>query len=125
MILIDTCILIEHYRGTSPAVSAFLNRNKEKICISAVTDMEIAYGVRNKRELQQHQKLLNTLGIVILDVDETISTTARHWVREYGLSHTLHLADALIAATAQHHNLTLLTFNLKDFRFLGISLDKI
>ena len=46
--------------------------------------MEIAYGVRNKRELQQHQKLLDTLSIAILDVDETISTTARHWVREYG-----------------------------------------
>lgn len=125
MILIDTCILIEHYRGANSAVSAFLNRNKGQMCISAVTDMEIAYGVRNKRELQQHQKLLDTLGIAILDIDETISTTARHWVREYGLSHTLHLADALIAATAQRHNLTLFTFNLKDFRFLGISLDKV
>ncbi|UJS22680.1 PIN domain-containing protein [Thiothrix winogradskyi] len=62
------------------------------MCISAVTDMEIAYEVRNKRELQQHQKLL---------------------------------ADALIAATAQRHNLTLFTFNLKDFRFLGISLDTV
>ncbi len=125
MILIDTCILIEHYRGTNPAVSLFLQAHKGQMCISAVTDMEIAYGVRNKRELQQHQKLLETLNISIIDIDEAISTTARHWVREYGLSHTLHLADALIAATAQRHNLTLLTFNLKDFRFLGISLDKI
>ena len=41
------------------------------------------------------------------------------------IDHTLHLADALIAATAQCHNLTLYTFNLKDFRFLGISLDTI
>lgn len=54
--------------------------------------MEIAYEVRNKRELQQHQKLL---------------------------------ADALIAATAQRHNLRLFTFNLKDFHFLGISLDTV
>jgi predicted nucleic acid-binding protein len=125
MTLIDTCILIEHYRGTNPAVSLFLQAHKGQMCISAVTDMEIAYGVRNKRELQQHQKLLETLNISILDIDEAISTTARHWIREYGLSHTLHLADALIATTAQRHNLTLLTFNLKDFRFLGISLDKI
>ena len=122
MMLIDTCILIEHYRGINPATSSFLNRNKGKICISAVTDMEISYGVRNKHELQQHKKLLDVLGIVILEIDENISTIARYWVREYGLSHTLHLADALIAATAQHHDLTLFTFNLKDFRFLGINL---
>ena len=125
MILIDTCVLIEHYRGTNAAVSAFLQQNKGQMCISAVTDMEIAYGVRNKRELQQHQKLLDTLGIVVLEIDESISITARHWVREYGLSHTLHLADALIAATAQRHHLTLFTFNLKDFRFLEINVSGI
>ncbi len=122
MMLLDTCILIEHYRGTNPAVSAFLINNQGLMSISAVTDMEIAYGVRNKRELQQHQKLLDNLHITVLDIDTTVSATARQWVREYGLSHTLHLADALIAATAQRHDLTLVTFNLKDFRFLDIKL---
>ena len=122
MMLLDTCILIEHYRGTNPAVSAFLINNQGLMSISAVTDMEIAYGVRNKRELQQHQKLLDNLHISVLDIDTTVSATARQWVREYGLSHTLHLADALIAATAQRHDLTLVTFNLKDFRFLDIKL---
>ena len=122
MMLLDTCILIEHYRGTNPAVSAFLIDNQGLMSISAVTDMEIAYGVRNKRELQQHQKLLDNLHISVLDIDTTVSATARQWVREYGLSHTLHLADALIAATAQRHDLTLVTFNLKDFRFLDIKL---
>jgi predicted nucleic acid-binding protein len=124
MILLDTCILIEHYRGTNPEISGFLDSCTEAMCISAITDMEIAYGVRNKCELQQHQKLLEVLNIRILDINEAISANARQWVRDYGLSHTLHLADALIAATADHHALTLYTFNRKDFRFLGISLDK-
>lgn len=125
MILLDSCILIEHYRGTNSSVSDFLGSYEEAMHISAITDMEIAYGVRNKRELQQHQKLLDALNITILDIDETISASARQWVREYGLSHTLHLADALIAATAHRHDLILYTFNLKDFHFLGVNLGNV
>ena len=49
--------------------------------------MEITYGVCNKRELQQHQKLLETLNIVILDIAQTISAISRQWVRKYGLSY--------------------------------------
>jgi tRNA(fMet)-specific endonuclease VapC len=32
--------------------------------------------------------------------------------------HTLHIADAFIAATAIHYQLELLTYNVKDFRFI-------
>ncbi len=36
----------------------------------------------------------------------------------YALSHKLSIPDALIAATAQVHNLELYTLNLKDFQFI-------
>ncbi len=62
--------------------------------------MEISQGVRNKAELRCYEKLLQELGIQIIDLNEEISVKARLWVRSFGLSHGLYLADALIAATA-------------------------
>jgi hypothetical protein len=37
---------------------------------------------------------------------------------QYSLSHKLTIPDALIAATALTHNISLYTLNLKDFRFI-------
>ena len=119
--LIDTCLFIEHFRGNS-VVSAFLSQHAGSIYVSAITDMELAQGVHNKQELQTYYKLLKTLKAELIEVNEPISVLARDWVRQYGLSHNLHLADALIAATAKHHRLTLYTDNVRDFQFLDVAL---
>lgn len=119
--LIDTCVLIEHFKG-NPAVEEFLQQHEEDFFISSVTDMEIAQGVRNKAELRIYEQLLRALSINIIEIDETISLKARLWVREYGLSHDLYVADALIAATAFHTNQTIATYNIKDFRYLDLEL---
>lgn len=121
MILVDTCIFIEHFRGNT-AVSAFLSEQAGSMHVSAITDMELAQGVRNKQELQTYYKLLTALKIEIIEINEPTSTLAREWLRQYGLSHNLHLADALIAATAKHHQLTLYTHNIRDFQFLDVKL---
>ena len=119
--LVDTCLFIEHFRGNT-TVSTFLCQHADSIHISAITDMELAQGVRNKQELQTYYKLLKALKIELIEINEPISTQAREWVRQYGLSHNLHLADALIAATAKQHQLTLYTDNVRDFQFLDIKL---
>ena len=36
----------------------------------------------------------------------------------FSLNHSLAIPDALIAATALHHDVALYTFNIKDFRFI-------
>lgn len=122
--LIDTCILINHFRGDA-VTSHFLIENRGEMKISSVTDMEISQGVRNKEELKSYEKLLQQLGIQIIDLNEEVSVKARLWVRSYGLSHNLYLADALIAATAAIHGYQLISFNMKDFQFLGIELASI
>jgi len=94
-----------------------------KIC--AVTDMEVSQGIRNKAELRAYEKLLQELRIQIVDLNEEISVKARLWVRSYGLSHGLYLADALIAATASVQGHQLISFNIKDFQFLSIQLASI
>lgn len=122
--LIDTCILINHFRGDA-ATTEFLIENRGKMKISSVTDMEISQGIRNKTELRVYESLLQELSIQIVDLNEEISVKARLWVRSYGLSHGLYLADALIAATASVLGYPLISFNKKDFRFLSIKLSSI
>lgn len=122
--LIDTCLFIEHFRGNT-VVSTFLSQQAGSMHVSAITDMELAQGVRNKQELQTYYKLLKALKIELIEINEPISILAREWVRQYGLSHNLHLADALIAATARHHQLTLYTDNIRDFQFLDVKLSNL
>jgi predicted nucleic acid-binding protein len=122
--LIDTCLFIEHFRGNT-AVSMFLSQHAGSMHVSAITDMELAQGVRNKQELQTYYKLLKVLKIELIEINEPISTLAREWVRQYGLSHNLNLADALIAATAKHSQLTLYTNNIRDFQFLDVKLSNL
>ena len=119
--LVDTCVLVDHFRGNA-SVLAFLKSNIGKLSVSSVTDMEIAQGVRDKKELREYERLLRSLSINIIEIDESTSLKARLWVRAYGLSHNLNFADALIAATAFNADLTVVTFNIKDFRFLDIEL---
>ena len=122
--LIDTCILINHFRG-DVSTTRFLLENSGEMKICSVTDMEISQGVRNKTELRFYEKLLQELSIQIVDLNEEMSVKARLWVRSYGLSHGLYLADALIAATASVQGYQLISFNMKDFRFLNIQLASI
>ncbi|MGQ0621899.1 MAG: PIN domain-containing protein [Panacagrimonas sp.] len=51
----------------------------------------------------------------ILPIDESISAGAMKLIDTHALSHGLKLGDALIAATALEHELTLLTANTKHF----------
>ena len=122
--IIDTCVLINHFRG-DVSTTQFLIENRGEMKICSVTDMEVSQGIRNKAELRAYEKLLQELHIQIIDLNEEISVKARLWVRSYGLSHGLYLADALIPATASVLGHQLISFNLKDFQFLSIQLASI
>lgn len=83
--------------------------------ISAVTYMELAQGCRNRQELAQIKKGLALRQTEILSISTNISNRAMQLIDAYALSHSLQLADALIAATALEHGLTVLTANTKHF----------
>jgi predicted nucleic acid-binding protein len=74
-------------------------------------------GASNKRELQRLQKDANKL--LILPIQEQISTTSISLLGKYTLSHGLDFHDALIAATAAYHHISLFTLNVKDFLFIS------
>jgi tRNA(fMet)-specific endonuclease VapC len=116
MILCDTNIFIEIYRGNNSIIDILKTIGQHNIAVSDVTCAELLYGARNKNELQIIRKDLNKLTVLPIQTD--ISTLSVALVEKYSLSHNLSLPDALIAATALIHDIELYTLNSKDFKFL-------
>ena len=115
-VLIDSDVLIWLMRGNT-AATAVINTlgAKRDWYISAVSYMELAQGCRNRNELKSVQKAFKSGANDVLPITQNISEMACSLVEKYSLSHSVHLADALIAATAMQHNLPLLSGNSKHF----------
>ncbi len=115
--LTDTDILIDAMRGISDAVQFLADqRTAGGIQLSIVAAMELVVGCRNNLELTQLQQFLALLAIH--PITPTSSQQAFQWMESYRLSHGLLIPDALIAATAHGHGLTLYTKNLRHFQML-------
>ncbi|MBI3986443.1 MAG: type II toxin-antitoxin system VapC family toxin [Lentisphaerae bacterium] len=111
--IVDTDVLIWASRDNKPAVHA-LEQNRG-FRISVVTYAEIIQGSRDMDEVRKFQKGLRLWASAILHIDESISQHAMFFVERYALGHSVHLADALIAATAIHYGEPLLTGNRKHY----------
>ena len=114
--LVDTDILIWYLRGDRKAAD-FL-RDCRPVTISVVTYIELVQGMRNKHELLALRRTIHRWGWHVLPLDESISGRAVAYIEGHFLSHALRLGDALIAATAVGHELTLATGNLKHYRVI-------
>ena len=112
-VLIDSDVLIWFMRG-NPAALAAINLETDWV-ISAVSYMELVQGCRNKAELKAVQKAFQSSASDVLPITQSISDAACRLVEKYSLSHSVHLADALIAATAMAQRLPLLSGNGKHF----------
>ncbi|GJM40700.1 MAG: ribonuclease VapC [Ardenticatenaceae bacterium] len=111
--LIDTDVIIWYMRGSEKAkemIEAY-----PRFSISVVTYMELVQGMRNKNELRALRRALRAWKTELIYINEEISSKAMFFVEQYYLSHSVHLADALIAATAVTHGLSLLTGNTKHY----------
>jgi hypothetical protein len=96
--------------------------------ISAITIAEIEYGIalrhdgKAKKALEQWLLELK-LAARVLPVSESIASEAgRIKARLEEKGRVITLADALIAATAMRHNLTVATRNTRDFQSSGAKL---
>lgn len=112
-VLIDSDVLIWLTRGNASAVAVV--QNTPDWVISAVSYMELAQVCRNKTELKAMQKAFKSSENDVLPITPSISNLACTLVEKYALSHSIHMADALIAATAITHSLPLMTANNKHF----------
>ncbi|WP_310379365.1 PIN domain-containing protein [Flavobacterium sp.] len=65
MILCDTNIFIEIYRGNETIIEIFKNIGQQNVAISDVSSAELLFGARNKKELQAiRNDIDNPLGVI-------------------------------------------------------------
>jgi predicted nucleic acid-binding protein len=115
-LIIDTDVLIWELRGNIKA-KEIIHRNIP-FNISVVTYIELVQGMRNKQELNQFIKQLIKWNVNIIQINSNISTRAMILIEEFILSHSLELADALIAATCINNSDVLLTANTKQYNHI-------
>lgn len=117
--LVDTDVIIWYMRGDANA-KAVLD-GSESFTVSAITYVELVQGMRNKRELAALKQGLALWQTEVLHVTPAISVRATAFVEQMFHSHSIELADALIAATAIERGERLLTGNAKHFsKFTGL-----
>ena len=116
-VLVDTDILIDVANGITIAIERLQSEaENSRLAISVVTQMELIVGCRNKSELQHLKTFLQNYELIL--VNEIVSAKAVELIASYRLSHGLLIPDALIAATAITFNISLLSKNQKDYRFI-------
>lgn len=115
--MVDSDVLIDVSRGVEMTISILEALSKSsRFVVSAVTQMELVIGCRDRVSLQVTQRFLARFDG--LDISAEVSRQAVGLVTRYNLSHGLLMPDALIAASAIVNALPLLSKNQRDFRFI-------
>ena len=115
-LIIDSDVLIWYLRGNEKAKKIIYSNIPFKI--SVVNYIELIQGMRDKKELRILQTHLKKWTTEIIQINENISSRAMFLVEDYHLSHSLGMADAIIAATALENQEILLTANEKHYGFI-------
>jgi predicted nucleic acid-binding protein len=129
--LLDTNVVSELVRHRpNPRVCAWIESTREDLLyVSVLTIGELWKGIESVRDASRRVVLESWLasGLIprfddrILPVDEAV---ASRWGRLAGQSVArrmlLPVIDGLLAATAMHYNLTLVTRNVKDVAGTGV-----
>ena len=113
-VILDTNILIEILKNDKQTIS--IVEQIENYCISEITKMELFYGALNKNELKKLHKFLSFFEII--PIEREISQKASELIYKYAKSHNLTIPDGLIAATSIVYDFKLLTYNIKDFKYI-------
>lgn len=108
-------ILVDFLRGNSKAV-AFINARSDRIVLSSIVAAELYAGVKGDAEQETLEDFLSLFRIV--PVDAEIAKTGGLYKRDYGKSHGIGLADAILAATADLEDAELKTLNIKHYPML-------
>jgi predicted nucleic acid-binding protein len=115
-LIIDTDVLVWYLRGNKKAKDFV--EGHIPFSISVVTYMELIQGMRNKEEFRLFQRQLQRWNTNLIQIDKEISSRAMFYLQEYGLSHSMRLADGLIAATVVQSSEILLSASEKHYKFI-------
>ena len=112
--LFDTDVLIWVLRGNAKAAKAVDDADARALAVVAY--MELLQGARDKAEVRAVKSFLTDMQFALLPLTENIGHRASIYMEEYGLSISMSMADALIAATAIEANELLITGNDKHYK---------
>ncbi len=111
--MIDTNIFIFILKGNTALKTLIENMS---CALDTTIYAELIQGAKNKIEVKKIEKYLAKFDLI--HFDKNISHKTLELLRTYSKSHGLMFGDAIIAATCLENDLTLVTFNTKDFRFV-------
>lgn len=111
-LMVDTDVLIDYLRDQAQ-VATFLESLEELPCVSVVSVAELFAGVRDGAEREALEGMLSVCRVV--DLSYETAMFGGLFRRDYGKSHGIGLADALIAASARQQGCRLATLNMKHY----------
>ncbi|HAL83599.1 MAG TPA: hypothetical protein DCO83_16315 [Mucilaginibacter sp.] len=121
MVIFDTNILIELYRGNLAVKEETQQIQSDIFYVSSITVAEFMVGAKNKDDFTRIENQLSKY--TQIPVNTEITEIFIDLFRAFTLSRRPGIADTLIAATALYYHLPLYTLNKKHFQFIpGIEL---
>ena len=115
-ILVDTDVMVDYLRGYAAAV-ALIKKHADHIILSSITVAELYVGVRDGQEREILDNVVSLFRVV--SVTTQIAQAGGLLKRDFGKSHGVGLADAIIAVTAQSENAKVRTLNTKHYPMLA------
>ncbi len=112
--LIDNNVISQILKGNQKIAEFILGLNFA-ICVTVY--IEALQGSISSEQKREIKKLIDNFPLLV--ITPNISRQAISLIDTYSNSHGLLLADALIAGTAIENDLTLVTYNIKDFKFIN------
>ena len=112
--LIDTNIIIQILRGNNDLTNLVISYVS---IIDSTVYVESLQGNKSNAEKQRVKTLINSFPLIHFTPE--VSKKTIELIDNYSNSHNLLLPDAQIAACCLVYKFKLLTYNLKDFRFIG------
>ena len=126
--LLDTCTVSDFVKGESGTMTKIKHLSPSQLAISSITFLELRYGLlKTPEKAIKIKDIINEFlnPIVTIPFDERdayYAANIRHHLR--GLGTPIGNYDLLIAGTALHNDLTLVTSNTREFeRVMGLSLE--
>ena len=111
-VLLDTDVLVDFLRGDNKALS-FIEKFFSQIILSPIVVAELYAGVKGDNELAVLDNFISQFRVV--PITSKIAKAGGLYKRDYGKSHGVGLADAILAATAENEKARLKTLNVKHY----------
>ncbi len=108
----DTDVLVDFFRGIPQAV-AFVKAHSPRMILSSVVIAELYAGVKGNTEQTALDNFVSLFRVV--PVTSEIAKTGGLFKRDYGRSHGVGLADAIIAATCEAEDALLKTLHIRHY----------